>query len=106
MAFGRGRSPCAASAFGRVAELPRRAFCLLFAKSLPARGAKMENQSWPVAGELWEHRVGQISDLPCVNRFGEDRNDPVTCNTVLTATVARTDAARAGTRRRMSSSGS
>jgi hypothetical protein len=40
-----GSFPCAASAFGRFAELPRQAFRLLFAESLPASGAKIANQS-------------------------------------------------------------
>jgi hypothetical protein len=70
VAFGRGRSPCAASAFGRFADFLRQAFCFLFAKSLSARAPRFQISlsRLPVAYRSIEY--GQISDLPCVNWFG------------------------------------
>lgn len=68
MAFRRGRSPCAASAFGRFVELVRRTFCF----SLP-RVFRLVEPIWQVSlsrlpmgyGSI---EYGQISEFPSLTR--------------------------------------
>jgi hypothetical protein len=101
------RSPCGASAFGRFAELSRQAFSFYSPRVFRLAEPSLQNQSWPTGGSYGSIEYGQMSNLLRVNGFGPLETEIIRLRSIpCLQPDPRTDAARALTRRCMSSSGS